>query len=115
VLDFGDGRSALVASSFCQPYRHEVELLGTEGRILVPNAFVNGSDPLWFEVEDAAGARERVETPGDDEYRLEVEDFAACVRDGRQPEVVSHGDTLANMRAVDALYESARAGRAVEL
>ncbi len=115
VLDFGDGRSALVASSFCQPYRHEVELLGSEGRILVPNAFVNGSDPLWFEVEDASGARERVDTPGDDEYRLEVEDFAACVRDGRQPEAVSHTDTLANMRAVDALYESARTGRAVEL
>jgi xylose dehydrogenase (NAD/NADP) len=115
VLDFGDGRSALVASSFCQPYRHEVELLGTEGRILVPNAFVNRSDPLWFEVEDASGARERVDTPGDDEYRLEVEDFAACVRDGRQPETVSHADTLANMRAIDALYESARTGRAVEL
>ena len=115
VLDFGDGRSALVASSFCQPYRHEVELLGTEGRILVPQAFVNRSDPLWFEVEDAGGARERVDTPGDDEYRLEVEDFAACVRAGRQPEIVSHADTLANMRAIDALYESARTGRVIEL
>ena len=28
------------------------------------------------------GNRERVDTPGDDEYRLEVEYFAACVRDG---------------------------------
>jgi predicted dehydrogenase len=115
ILDFDEGRSALVASSFCQPYRHEVELLGTDGRILVPTAFVNRSGPLWFEVEDGDGARERVETPGDDEYRLEVEDFAACAREGRQPEVVSHADTLANMRAIDALYESARTGRAVEL
>ena len=115
VLDFGSGRSALVASSFCQPYRHEVELLGTEGRILVPQAFVNRSDPLWFEVEDATGAREHVDTPGDDEYRLEVEDFAACVRAGRQPEIASHADTLANMRAIDALYELARTGRAIEL
>lgn len=115
ILDFGAGRSALLASSFCQPYRHEVELLGTDGRILVPTAFVNRSDPLWFEVEDASGTRERVDTPGDDEYRLEVEDFAACVRAERQPEVVSHADTLANMRAIDALYESARSGRAVEI
>jgi D-xylose 1-dehydrogenase (NADP+, D-xylono-1,5-lactone-forming) len=115
ILDFGDGRSALIASSFCQPYRHEVELLGTEGRILVPAAFVNGSDPLWFEIENAQGERERVVTPGDDEYRLEVEDFAACVREGRQPEIVSHDDTLANMAAIDALYESARSGRLVEL
>jgi predicted dehydrogenase len=115
ILDFGSGQIAEIASSFSQPYRHEVELLGTEGRILVPTAFVNRSDPLWIEVEDAAGNRERVETPGDDEYRLEVEYFASCVRAGRQPEVVSHADTLGNMRAVDALYESASTGRAVDL
>ena len=115
ILDFGGGRSALVASSFNQPYRHEVELLGTEGRILVPTAFVNRSDPLWFEVESADGKRLHVDTPGDDEYRLEVEDFARCVRESRQPEVVSHEDTLANMRTIDALYEAARSGRSVAL
>src|SRR5438105_14549977 len=65
ILDFGGGRSALVASSFNQPYRHEVELLGTEGRILVPTAFVNRSDQLWFEVESADGKRLHVDTPGD--------------------------------------------------
>jgi predicted dehydrogenase len=115
ILDFGSGRLAQIASSFSQPYRHEVELLGTEGRILVPAAFVNRSDPLWFEVENADGSRERVDAPGDDEYRLEVEYFAACVRAGRGPEVVSHADTLGNMRAIDALYESARSGRSVDL
>ena len=115
VLDFGGGRSALVASSFTQPYRHEVELLGTAGRIRVPAAFVNRSDPLTLELEDADGTVESVETPGDDEYRLEVEDFADCVRSGRQPRVVSHDDTLANMAAIDALYEAARSGRRVEL
>jgi D-xylose 1-dehydrogenase (NADP+, D-xylono-1,5-lactone-forming) len=115
LLDFGGGQTALINSSLSQPYRHEVELLGTEGRIVVPTAFVNRSDPLWFEVEDADGRRERVQTPGDDEYRLEVEDFAACVRAGRGPEVVSHADTIENMRTIDALYESARSGRVVEL
>jgi xylose dehydrogenase (NAD/NADP) len=115
ILDFGGGQTALINTSLSQPYRHEVELLGTAGRILVPTAFVNRSDPLWFEVEDEAGERERVDAPGDDEYRLEVEDFAACVREGRQPTVVSHEDTLANMATIDALYESARSGRRVEL
>ena len=115
ILDFGSGQSAQITSSLSQPYRHEVEALGTEGRILIPTAFVNRSDPLWFEVEDPDGKRERVETPGDDEYRLEVEYFAACVGAGRRPEVVSHADTLGNMKTIDALYESARSGRAVEL
>jgi xylose dehydrogenase (NAD/NADP) len=113
VLDFGGGRLAQIASSFTQPYRHEVELLGTAGRIRIPDAFVNGSEPVAIELEDAAGAWERVEIEGDDEYRLEVEDFAACVAAGRQPEVVSHDDTLANMAAIDALYEAARTGNRV--
>jgi predicted dehydrogenase len=115
LLDFGGGRLAQIASSFTQPYRHEVELLGTTGRIRVPDAFVNGSEPLAIEIEDSTGTWERVDVPGDDEYRLEVEDFAACVRSGRQPQVVSHEDTLANMAAIDALYEAARSGRRVEL
>jgi D-xylose 1-dehydrogenase (NADP+, D-xylono-1,5-lactone-forming) len=115
VLDFGGGRLALFASSFTQPYRHEVELLGTAGRIRVPDAFVNGSEPVTIEIQDASGAWERIDVPGDDEYRLEVEDFAECVRAGRQPQVVSHEDTLANMGAIDALYEAARSGRRIEV
>ena len=114
LLDFGEGRTASVVSSFTQPYRHEVEVLGTEGRIRVPDAFVNGVAPVRVEVQDAAGAWTVVEAAGD-EYRLEVEHFAACVAAGRQPTVVSHADTLANMRTVDALYEAARGGGTVKL
>jgi xylose dehydrogenase (NAD/NADP) len=115
LLDFGGGRLALFASSFTQPYRHEVELLGTAGRIRVPDAFVNGSEPVTVEIQDATGAWERIEAPGDDDYRLEVENFADCVRAGRQPQVVSHEDTLANMAAIDALYEAARSGRRIQI
>ena len=100
-------------SSFSQPYRHEVELLGTEGRITVPTAFVLRATRR--DRAHDAGGESSIPVAGDDEYRLEVEDFAACVRAGRQPEVVSHADTLANMRTIDALYESAREGRAVRL
>jgi D-xylose 1-dehydrogenase (NADP+, D-xylono-1,5-lactone-forming) len=115
VLEFGNGRFAQIASSFTQPYRHEVELLGTAGRIRVPDAFVNGSEPVSVEIESRSGEWERVGVPGDDEYRLEVEDFARCVAEGRQPGVVSHEDTVANMAAVDALYTAARSGDRVEL
>jgi xylose dehydrogenase (NAD/NADP) len=115
LLDFGSGVSALFSCSLSQPYRHEVELLGTGGRIIVPRAFVNFSDPLWIELEDAGGERRRIDVPGDDEYRLEIEDFARCVAAGEQPAIVSHEDTLINMATIDALYESARSGRTVSL
>ena len=63
----------------------------------------------------ADGRDEVVPVTGADEYRLEVEDFADCVLHARAPEVVSHADTLANMRTIDALYASARDGSAVRL
>jgi predicted dehydrogenase len=73
------------------------------------------SDDVAIEVTDADGTTRPVTVGGADEYRLEVEDFSRCVLEGRQPEVVSHEDTLWNMRTIDALYASAREGRAVRL
>jgi D-xylose 1-dehydrogenase (NADP+, D-xylono-1,5-lactone-forming) len=115
VLDFGSGQSAQFVSSLSQPYRHQVELLGTEGTITVPQAFVLRSDDVAIEHTDADGETRSIPVGGDDEYRLEVEDFARCVSEGSQPEVVSHEDTLWNMRTIDALYASAREDRAVKL
>ena len=115
VLDFGSGRSAQFISSLSQPYRHHVQLLGTEGTITVPQAFVLRSDDVAIEHTDADGESRSITVAGDDEYRLEIEDFARCVLEGRQPEVVSHEDTLWNMRTIDALYAAAREGRTVRL
>ena len=116
VLDFGDGGSALILSSLAQPYRHHVRLLGTEGDITVPQAFVVRPDDRVEVVHTDAGGRDQIHPiEAADEYRLEVEDFADCVLSGRAPQVVSHADTLANMRAIDALYASAAAGESVRL
>jgi D-xylose 1-dehydrogenase (NADP+, D-xylono-1,5-lactone-forming) len=114
VLDFGAGGSALILSSLSQPYRHHVRLLGTEGDITVPRAFVLPPDEGVSVIHtDADGQAELHAVEAADEYQLEVEDFADCVLRGRAPEVVSHADTLANMRTIDALYASAASGTAV--
>jgi D-xylose 1-dehydrogenase (NADP+, D-xylono-1,5-lactone-forming) len=116
LLDFGEGGSALILSSLSQPYRHHVRLLGTEGDITIPQAFVLRPDAEVTVVHtDAEGRDESHAVEAADEYQLEVEDFADCVRAGRAPEVVSHADTLANMRTVDALYAAAASGSAVAL
>ena len=115
VLDFGGGGSALILSSLSQPYRHHVRLLGTEGDITVPEAFVLRSDDVTVIHTDADGRDEAHVVGGVDEYQLEVEDFADCVLSGRAPAVVSNADTLANMRTIDALYASAASGSAVTL
>jgi D-xylose 1-dehydrogenase (NADP+, D-xylono-1,5-lactone-forming) len=116
LLDFGAGGSALILSSLSQPYRHHVRLLGTEGDITVPRAFVlRPDDEVRVIHADADGREQAHPVAAADEYRLEIEDFADCVLRGRAPEVVSHVDTLANMRTIDALHASAAAGAAVAL
>jgi xylose dehydrogenase (NAD/NADP) len=115
TLDFGSGQSAQFVSSLSQPYRHHVQLLGTDGTITVPQAFVLRRDDVVVECTDADGQTRPVAVAGEDEYRLEIEDFARCVLEGAQPAVVSHEDTLWNMRSIDALYASAREGRTVRL
>jgi D-xylose 1-dehydrogenase (NADP+, D-xylono-1,5-lactone-forming) len=116
LLDFGRGGSALILSSLSQPYRHHVRVLGTEGDVTVPRAFVLRPDDEVGVIHTGADGREQVHpVEPADEYLLEVEDFADCVLAGRAPEVVSHADTLANMRTVDALYASAASGAAVTL
>jgi len=115
LLDFGAGQSALILSSLSQPYRHHVQLLGTAGGITVPQAFVVRSDGVHVIRTDTDGRDEVLTVTGADEYRLEVEDFARCILTRRAPEVVSHADTLANMRTIDALYASARDGVVVRL
>jgi predicted dehydrogenase len=116
VLDFGDGGCALILSSLAQPYRHHVRLLGTEGDITVPQAFVVRRDDRVRVIHtDADGRDEAHPIEAADEYQLEVEDFAECVLSGRAPQVISHADTLANMRTIDALYASAASGEAVHL
>jgi len=116
VLDFGEGGSALILSSLAQPYRHHVRLLGTEGDITVPQAFVVRPDDEVAVIHTDAGGREEAHAiEAADEYQLEVEDFADCVLSGRAPQVVSHADTLANMRTIDALHASAASARSVRL
>ena len=116
LLDFGEGGSALILSSLAQPYRHHVRVLGTEGDITVPQAFVIRPDDRVEVIHtDADGRGEVHAIEAADEYQLEVEDFADCVLSGRAPRVVSHADTLANMRVIDALYASAASGESVRL
>ena len=63
MLDFGNGVSALIFSSLRSPTGTRSSC-SAAGRIVVPSAFFNDSDPLWVEVEDADGVRERIEIGG---------------------------------------------------
>lgn len=87
--------------------REAYELGGTEACLRVADAFLPGDDDVVIE-EHRDGAEPVVHPiAGVDEYRLMVEHFADCALTGAAPRYPATEAAL-NMRAIEALYASAR-------
>jgi predicted dehydrogenase len=105
-LRFASGGYAQFDSALTLARREHYQVVGTEGVIEVPVAFLPGQGDTTIRIRDAAG--ERTETiAGADEYQLMVEHFAACVR-GQATLRYPPAEAAANMRVIEALYRSAR-------
>jgi D-xylose 1-dehydrogenase (NADP+, D-xylono-1,5-lactone-forming) len=89
------------------------EVAGTDGALRVASAFLPGTKDVVVEESRGRAGRSVHTIPGVDEYRLMVEHFAECVLDGASPRWPAE-EAAANMRAISALYRSARSGGAVE-
>ncbi|WP_336038063.1 Gfo/Idh/MocA family protein [Halobacterium yunchengense] len=113
TLEFDGGATATVETGFetreFQSYRVE----GTSGWLEVRNAYNAGGGETTLRW--GTGGKTVEETFEDaDPYRLEVEHFAASVDAGRDP-LTDGAEAVANMRAIDALYEAAATGETVPL
>jgi len=103
VLRFPGDVVAVFHCSMDLPSRQELEVLGTEGTLLVqaPWRVDFGGDVLLN--------GERVDVPEADSYQLELDDFAAAVAGERGP-LLGREDALGQARVIDALYASAKSG-----
>lgn len=115
ILEYDDATAQLSASFDTQDVqRYRVE--ATNGWVEVPgDAFAPRGETveLHWSVDD--GGRDVVETfETGDHYRYQVEHFADCVETGGVPETDGE-EAIANMRVIDAIYESADTGGRVEL
>lgn len=63
------------------------------------------------------GAKRRMidlrKEPEDDMLRTEISHFAACIRSGKRPDVVTLQDARSGLAAVDAILESLKSGKVV--
>ncbi|GGS45061.1 Gfo/Idh/MocA family protein [Actinokineospora fastidiosa] len=108
VLDFGDGRTAVVEVSFRLPWLgSRLEVRGERGSLVLPQAFNPGTAPTELLVVDQHGARDRIEFPGVDMYQLMVEEFTAVVRGGGRP-FHRIGDSRAVQLGLDYLRTAVR-------
>lgn len=113
ILDFGAGTATFTCSTQVPRYQRE-DVYGTLGRIAIEDPFnppLDAPTRAWLYTSDET--RELVSGPAD-QYRLMGEAFAqAVLTEAKVPTPLE--DALANMRVIDAIFESGRTGEWVAM
>jgi D-xylose 1-dehydrogenase (NADP+, D-xylono-1,5-lactone-forming) len=117
VMTFADGRTANFDCGFTHPLRTWVEIVGSEAVVRVPNMWIP-DDKAVFQVFRQKGdfdtEIEEIATPGQNQMVHMLDDFAAAVREKREP-VPNPDEAVKLGRVMDALAKSAREGREIAL
>jgi predicted dehydrogenase len=106
-LTFPDDRQAQFWISFGAVPSQSVEVYGTDGMLQIDRAWNNEDQPTALVIDDGRGGVEREEFPPVFQFALQLEHLCDCLRTG-QPFRISPENSLAQMRALDALYASLR-------
>jgi len=107
VFEFDSGLG-IVSCSISSARRERLEIVGEEGWIFLDAPF--RADKAGGTMEILRGGETSTETfETADPYRAELEEFAAAIREHREP-AVGPREILGNARAIGALLESARRG-----
>ncbi|MGB7567800.1 MAG: Gfo/Idh/MocA family oxidoreductase [Chitinivibrionales bacterium] len=111
-MRFSGGLLAQFESGFRSPYRTGMEIVGSEGSILVARPFKPESDKP---IEVLYGDRtESIQVPDYDSYGGEIEDMENAALDGA-PQRIPIENSRANVAVITAFLESARTGNPVML
>ncbi|MCP5095985.1 MAG: Gfo/Idh/MocA family oxidoreductase, partial [Chloroflexi bacterium] len=114
-LHYSNGRMAQISSSFRTPFYTFVDILGTEGRLILNRPFTGVEPPdrkLMFYPNN--GAAEEISCQEEYLYLGEVEDVHDAILND-SPNYLTLTETRNHVKTILALYESARNGRPVHL
>lgn len=111
LLRFPSQRLAVIDCSFEVGSGGSYEVSGPDGSIQIDRAFTPGDADVTVRVT-AGGRREEV-IAGTNQYAREIDHFVRSVRAGRL--LAPAEDGVANTRVIEALYRSAKEGRAVSV
>lgn len=105
-LHFGDGFSAAIECSFDAPERQSLEIVGTDGAVLVDRAHTPGPADVAFTLRGRDGRCTDVVAGGANPYRAMIDHFAAVVRHGAPPRR-SVADSISVLTVLDRLRAAA--------
>ncbi|CAN5619393.1 Gfo/Idh/MocA family oxidoreductase [soil metagenome] len=111
VLEFDEGLG-IISCSISSARRERLEIIGADGRLILEAPF--RADKSGGSIEIQSGDESETESFEEgDPYLTELEEFAAAIREQREP-AVGPAEILGNARAIGALLESARQGGRVQ-
>jgi predicted dehydrogenase len=124
-LHFDGGVTASFVCSMEAEPSYPAEIIGTAGKLLIPHPWMPQAWPAELYLTRQANTEiVRVDVPKSLEhflapYALELKHFCQCVREERAPQfppnIDAERDSRGNIRAIEALAESARTGCAVDV
>ena len=114
LLEFPNQTAALIDCGMWAAFRNEIELIGTEGVIKIPHAFVPSNDDETAIYVEKNGETIRHAAPYINSYILQVDTFAKAVRLGEAiPYTIE--DAILNMKVIDAALKSMEKSQRVEI
>jgi D-xylose 1-dehydrogenase (NADP+, D-xylono-1,5-lactone-forming) len=119
ILRFPNDVIALFDCGLRGDYREWLQVQGTDGRLEVVRPVKPCTSPAEIvvstgETGEVFATPTKFTAPAANHYQLMVEHFAGCVQNSK-PLQFPPEDGRANMRVIDALYESARSGCVVQI
>ncbi|HEX2292458.1 MAG TPA: Gfo/Idh/MocA family oxidoreductase [Gaiellaceae bacterium] len=111
TLEFEAGVLAQFDCGFRLPMRDELEVVGSDGSLFLDDPWHCRRPVIELRREDGV---EEIALEPVDSYRLELEDLAAAVGRAREP-LLGREESVAQARAIAALYHAAETGQPVSL
>jgi predicted dehydrogenase len=113
VLAFPDGSATFTCATQLVPYQR-VQVFGDEGRLEIVRPFNAPPDRDMWLVHERDGETEEIVIAAADQYAIQGDLFARAILDDA-PVPTPLEDALANMRVIDAVFESGLRGEWVAL
>ena len=110
---FPGGRTAQISVGFDSWASQYVEISGYDGLLRIEKAWNNESLPVTLERHSADGVEE-INFPPTYQFTHQLEHLCECLESGR-PHRISPQNSIAQMRALDAVAESMRSREAVRI
>ncbi len=100
LFEYENGVTAVIHSGFNSFEKNEAEIIGTQGRLVIPDPFLYNDGTITLYVE---GKKEDIYVEPCEKFTEEFEDFSVSILDGKLP-LLSLAETRMNARILDRIF-----------